>query len=219
MKHTQSTRILTGLFLTVSLLLLIPLPAQGSNEISIPDGLTAASGANVSTSIMLRNSTGVASVGIKLSYNARVVNVTAAAQGDFTAFFAFDGTNAANGWITINTYILGQDLTGDLKVADVTLEVVGNSDDSSPLLIAILSLVNQYGNDVTGRTNNGTFTVTPRIFDTGLSANPYPSTAGIHNGTITRNQTIRVHKLYTCISPVPAVMLNMQLSHFRTVPY
>ncbi len=35
------------------------------------------------------------------------------------------------------------------------------------------------------------------IFDTGLSANPYPSISGTHNGTIKTNQTITVQKLYT----------------------
>ena len=35
------------------------------------------------------------------------------------------------------------------------------------------------------------------IFDTGSPQNPYPSIMGIHNGTITPNQTIEVSKLYT----------------------
>ena len=35
------------------------------------------------------------------------------------------------------------------------------------------------------------------IFDTGASANPYPSIRGLHNGTITPNQAITVQKLYT----------------------
>ena len=35
------------------------------------------------------------------------------------------------------------------------------------------------------------------VFDTNSPANPYPSISGTHNGTITPNQTIAVHKLYT----------------------
>jgi len=38
---------------------------------------------------------------------------------------------------------------------------------------------------------------TENIFDTGASANPYPSISGTHNGTITPNQTIIATKLYT----------------------
>jgi len=37
----------------------------------------------------------------------------------------------------------------------------------------------------------------PAIFDTEKPANPYPSIFGMHNGTLTPNQTISVHKLYT----------------------
>ncbi|HJH25479.1 MAG TPA: hypothetical protein C5S37_01625, partial [Methanophagales archaeon] len=39
------------------------------------------------------------------------------------------------------------------------------------------------------------------IFDTGKPANPYPSIFGTHNGTITPNKTIPVHRLYTYPCP------------------
>jgi hypothetical protein len=155
----KKVRQIVSLLLLALVTLTVPAVAQTSNVVSIPDGLTAASGGSVSTSIMLESSTGVSSVGIKLSYDASVVNVTSAAKGDFTAFFGFDDTNAANGWITIQTYIMGGDLTGDVKVADVTLEAVGNPGDSSPLQIEILSLADEFGSDVTGTTDNGFFIV------------------------------------------------------------
>jgi len=41
------------------------------------------------------------------------------------------------------------------------------------------------------------FLTTENIFDTGPSPNPYPSIAGIHNGTIIPNKTIIATKLYT----------------------
>ena len=41
------------------------------------------------------------------------------------------------------------------------------------------------------------FLTTENLLDTGESANPYPSICGIHNGTITPNQTINVSQLYT----------------------
>ena len=41
----------------------------------------------------------------------------------------------------------------------------------------------------------------PIPFDTGISANPYPSIFGTHNGTIKPNQTITVQKLYTYPCP------------------
>jgi len=128
------------------------------NILTTPD-LTVLQGNNITTSIMLKNSTGVGCIGVKLSYNASVVNVTDATMGNFTAQFGFDNTNAANGWITINTYITGQDLTGDVKVADVTLDAVGNLGDSSPLNLEIFAMADQYGSNVNGTTDTGTFTI------------------------------------------------------------
>ncbi|RJS69191.1 hypothetical protein CW714_08950, partial [Methanophagales archaeon] len=45
-------------------------------------------------------------------------------------------------------------------------------------------------------TEKPTPTPTP-VFDTGASANPYPSISGTHYGTIKPNKTITVHRLYT----------------------
>jgi hypothetical protein len=158
MREKQRLRQLVGLLVLALVTLTVPAVAQTSNVVSIPDGLTATPGGNVTTSIMLEKSTGVASVNTTLSYNASVVNVTGATVGDFTTFFGPDFTNAANGWITINTYILGQNLTGNVTVAHVTLEAVGNPGDSSPLILEINAIGHQYG-DVNGTTNNGSFVI------------------------------------------------------------
>ena len=50
----------------------------------------------------------------------------------------------------------------------------------------------------TGNTRNKTV---GELFDTRSSANPYPSIAGWHNGTIRTNETITVHKLFTYPCP------------------
>jgi hypothetical protein len=151
-------RQIVGLVVLALVTLTVPAVAQTSNVVSIPDGLTATPGGNVTTSIMLENSTGVGSVDITLRYNASVVNVTGATVGDFTYYFEFDNTNAANGWITIDTYITGGDLTGNLTIANVTLEAVGDPGDSSPLNLEIDGMGNQYG-DVNGTADNGSFVI------------------------------------------------------------
>ncbi len=192
-------KIVTAISMLVLVYILVALPgiAQESNEVSIADNLSTASGSNISVPIMLENSTGVASISIKLNYNASVVNVTDATAGDFTAFFGFDNTNAANGWITISTYITGQNLTGDVNIANVTLEAIGNPGDSSSLNLTILSMSDQYGKGVNGTTDNGTFIVDTTVFDTGSPLNPYPSIMGNHTGTIKPNHTVIATKLYT----------------------
>jgi hypothetical protein len=140
--------------------------SASENTLTIPN-LTVLQGESTTTQITLKNATGIASIGIKLSYNASIVNVTNASMRDFTRFFSFDSANAANGWITINTHITGHDLTGDVMVANVTLQTVGTLGDGSPLNLSILTLSDQYGTDVTGATDNGTFTIPP---DTGPPA-------------------------------------------------
>jgi hypothetical protein len=149
--------------------------ALGSNVVAIED-VTVSSGREVVVPITIEHATGIGGMGIKLSYDPGVVTVTDATMGDFTAFFGFDNTNAANGWITINTYIMGQDLTGDVKVADVTLEAVGTrGGDTSPLNLEILSMATQYGIDVNGTTDNGVFII----------SSPSKEGGGTNNGWIT----------------------------------
>ncbi len=96
---------------------------------------------------------------MKLTYDASVVAVTGVTPGDFTTFFGFDDEHAADGWVTINTYISGTQLTGNVKVADVTLVAVGKAGDTSPLDMEIISMADQNGYSVSGTVSNGLFTV------------------------------------------------------------
>jgi hypothetical protein len=98
---------------------------------------------------------------VKLSYDPETVLVTGATQGDFTFYFACDDRYANDGWVTINTYITGTDLSGDLVVANVTLQAVGEVEDSSPLNLVILALANQNGYKVPADTDDGIFTIQP----------------------------------------------------------
>ena len=56
---------------------------------------------------MIYSSTGVASVGLRLSYDASVVLVYSDPildMGDFTDYYAPDNSHNTSGYITINTY-------------------------------------------------------------------------------------------------------------------
>jgi hypothetical protein len=129
----------------------------GYSHISIGDAEVGL-GQEVTIPVMLYNSPGIANVGVKLSYNASVVNVTNITQGDFTSFFDFDDTNRDDGWVSINTHVAGQDLIGELVVANVTLKAVGSS-GSSPFHLEILASSDMYGNRVLAGTDDGTFRV------------------------------------------------------------
>jgi len=130
-----------------------------NNTLHIADEVTASHGHSATVPIMIYNATGVACAGVKLTYDVSVVAVTGATQGDFTAYFGFDDEHAANGWVTINTYITETQLTGDLIVANVTLEATGSGGDTSPLNLEVISMTDKYGNKMPGTTHNGTFTI------------------------------------------------------------
>lgn len=151
--------IIVSLF--TSLISIIPISiAQNNNIISIGT-VTIGAGENVTLPITIINATGVAAVGIKLSYNGNVVNVTGATNGSFLQkvgdFFAFDGRNSANGWMIINTYILGANLTGNLTIANITLKAIASGE--SPLDIAILAMADQYATPINGSTQNGSIKI------------------------------------------------------------
>jgi hypothetical protein len=168
MIQKQENRCLRS-FIVVSVLVLMAIPGSTaeSNLVSIDDVVLDA-GKNITIPIMIDDATGVAAVGLNLRYDPDVVNVTNAEQGDFTDHFRFNNSNAANGWATINTYkqkpesepITWPGLIGDVKVADVTLEAVGNPGDSSPLNLEIISLAEpRYANELPRTTRNGTFII------------------------------------------------------------
>ena len=131
----------------------------GSNTLYIADDVTTSHGHSVTVPIMIHNATDVACDGVKLTYDVSVVIVTSVTQGDFTTYFGFDNESAADGWVTINTYISGTYLTGDVKIADVTLKAVGEAGDTSPLDMELISMTDQDGYPVPGIVSNGLFTV------------------------------------------------------------
>lgn len=151
---------LKGLLLTCILILIAaPHAVAASNVIHIADDITAAKGNNVTVPVMVHDATGIGCAGINLSYDASVVNVTNAEQGDFTDYFGFDSSNAADGWVTINAYKTGDGLTGDVTVAYVTLEAVGDPDEQSALNLGIISLAYPDGTEAPRSTDNGSFIV------------------------------------------------------------
>ncbi|MEA1894776.1 MAG: dockerin type I domain-containing protein, partial [Euryarchaeota archaeon] len=131
----------------------------GSNTLHIAEDVTASKGSYVTVPIMIHGATGVACDGVNLSYNASVVNVVDVTQGDFTTYFGFNDGSAADGWVTINTYVSETALTGGVKVADVMLKTVGDAGDSSPLDMEIIAMTDQNGYPVSGTVSNGLFTV------------------------------------------------------------
>jgi hypothetical protein len=170
MIHTEENGWLRS-FIAVGILVLMTIPgsaAQGT-VISIGD-VVLDPGNSTTTPIRIYSATGVAgvaAVGLNLRYDPDVLNVTNVEQGDFTQFFP-DNSNAADGWVTINTFVIGTQLTGDLTVAYMTIEAIGSSGDSSPLNLEIITMADQYAGELPRTIRNGTFGI--------LGAAPVPPT-------------------------------------------
>jgi pimeloyl-ACP methyl ester carboxylesterase len=128
--------------------------------------------------------------GVNITINATVHNIGEANATNATILF-YDGdpTNGA---------AIGED------VVNVTINATANASVSwiaKAGVHQIHILISPYNEFLEENyTNNQAFkhiTVANLTFDTGTPANPYPSIAGTHNGTIKPNQTITVSQLYT----------------------
>ncbi|MGP8323333.1 MAG: dockerin type I domain-containing protein [Methanosarcinaceae archaeon] len=133
--------------------------SHGHNIIYIANDVIASRGSYVIVPIMIYNATGIACEGVNLTYDSTVVNVIGVKQGDFTTYFGFDDGSAADGWVTVNTYVRETSLTGTVKIADVLLKAVGDAGDTSPLNMEIIAMTGQNGHPVSGTVRNGLFTV------------------------------------------------------------
>ena len=127
------------------------------------ENLTVKPDEEVTVPIILYNSPGVGCCGVRLRYDTETVLAIDATHGDFTSFFDFNDLYADDGWVTINTFILRTDLSGDPVVANITLKAVGDVGDSILLSLEILAVADQHGYNVPTDTDNGTFTIEPLL--------------------------------------------------------
>jgi len=124
------------------------------------DDIGALPGENVTTSIMIRSAPNVGIADIILSYNQSVVHVIAASESDFDFMdAAIDNSSGTTRFIAFQMTSLG--LSGDVKVANVTLMAVGSGAESSALNISIIELkdAGPYEIPILAVEHNGTFTV------------------------------------------------------------
>ena len=95
--------------LTLLLVLMVVSQANAENNTVSVNDINTHINNSITTPIIILNATGISGGGVRLSYNASVVNITDAVRGDFTDFFAFDDRDAKYGMVTINTFKIGTD--------------------------------------------------------------------------------------------------------------
>jgi hypothetical protein len=115
---------------------------------------------NVTAPIMIRSAPNVGTLDIALSYNQSVVRVIAASDSDFDFMdAAIDNSSGVTRFIAFQMTSPG--LSGDVKIANVTLMAVGSGGETSVLNISIIELkdAGPYEIPIPAVEHNGTFTV------------------------------------------------------------
>ena len=126
-----------------------------TNTVTIED-VTLQPGATQEVPIRLLGSTGVGGVVVTLTFSPSIVNVTSVVA-DFNGMFTPDYSGVNNGVLKVMSMKSGQDMTGDLIIATITLGAVGAGGSCELGLHA--DLTDQSGTAVTSSMANGTLTV------------------------------------------------------------
>lgn len=147
--------ILVGL-MAQSLLVIAAMPAYAQQDITVSIGNVTVSIGNVSLAlqayttlpIMITNETAqnVSSANITLTYDKNIVIVTNVGGSDFGSnlTYAIDNVNGTVRMVAWST----TPLTTPIKFADVTVKVVGNPGDYTPLNLTIAELRDEYGSPI-----------------------------------------------------------------------
>ena len=117
-------------------------------------------GENISIPLMIGNIPNVGTVDILLTYNQSIVHITAVNESDFD--FMDSVINNSIGITRIGAFQTSPGgLSGDVKLANITLMAVGTPGSSSSLCITINELKEATSEEITipASTHNGTFTI------------------------------------------------------------
>jgi len=116
-------------------LLILPVSATATT-ISIADAFVEP-GEDVVTALMITNVSNVGVANIHIAYNSSIVHVTAVNNSEFSLYTVI---NNSIGVAKIGGVDYDDGLSGDVKLADLTLNAVGNAYETSSLTISIKEL-------------------------------------------------------------------------------
>ena len=122
----------------LSLALLFVLATATATTISIED-MFMEPGENVVAPVMIDNVTNLGVANVNIAYDPSVVHVATVTSSDFDNLYPV--IDNSNGLVKIGGVDYSDDgLNGDIKLADLTLEAVGDADETSSLDISIIEL-------------------------------------------------------------------------------
>ncbi|WP_128693833.1 CARDB domain-containing protein [Methanoculleus taiwanensis] len=190
-KEAKNTAKILPLLLILIAMIILPAGAVVATTISV-GGAAVAPGGTMTVPIMINDlPTSPATCGVALVYDPDVVYVDALSGSDFdTPIYFIDNET---GWASIGgLQISGSELTGPVKVCNVSLRAVGTAGETSPLNLSVMCLESEGGESIPVTTVNGTFTVlggTPTVTPTPTPTQAPLSTLTGPSGSIASGQS------------------------------
>ncbi len=123
--------------------------------VSIADAF-AATNSSIVHPIMVENVTNIAAGTITLTYDPKVINVLSVSSGDLGAVITNIDNNAGSVSLSAFSTIAKN---GDILFANILLKTVGSSNVTSPLALAVRTIVDQNGVSIPYLIRNGVFTI------------------------------------------------------------
>lgn len=112
------------------------------------ESLSAPEGGTVVYPLIISNAENLGAVQVRLSFNPKVIRITSASNSDFGNFVPNTDTNSA-GYIAIGAFDLSESgLNGNVKLADLTIQVVGTPGASTKIELDFSAWDND-GNKIT----------------------------------------------------------------------
>ncbi|HUV01887.1 MAG TPA: dockerin type I domain-containing protein [Desulfobacteria bacterium] len=93
----------------------------------------------VTTSLMINDVTDLATASVKITFEPSVILITSAKKGDLPSFIA-NVERADEGWVKIGACTTGDSLSGNVKLADLTIAPTGNYGEISDLTLTVETL-------------------------------------------------------------------------------
>lgn len=146
------SRIAVPILLSFLLFFLAILPVSATT-VTIGDTFSET---DATASIMINDVTDVATATVKVTYDSSVIVVTDADKGDFQSFI-FNLEHANEGWVKVGAYQTGEGLSGDVKLAKLTITPKGSYGEFSDLDIDVEELQDSGFNPIDADVIDGFF--------------------------------------------------------------
>jgi len=146
------SRLVVPLLLSFFLFFLAILPVSATT-VAIGDTFSET---DATASIMINDVTDVATATVNVTYDPSVIVVTDAEKGDFPSFIS-NLEHANDGWVKVGAYQTGDGLSGDVKLAKLTITPKGSYGKFSDLGIDVEELQDSGFNTIDAEVMDGFF--------------------------------------------------------------